>query len=284
MTVFVLSLFHGTVPTMFRLEALNTATHTLNRSPCRPRNDATPYQLLYGHMPSYNHLRMFGCQCYPNLSATAAHKLSPRSVACVFLGYPIDTMSISTRMFSHSDPRIREWPLRCRRHYRIPRPATTTSPFSLYAVSRHDGHLLHWPGTAARTLDAPGGHRAAAIVHSGTARPSEAAAGATVLSPGASAPCAAGTSSPVRAAVLNVAKGILTRRRAYNAVPNHFPDTRSDPAGAPTAVTTTPSTPTPAWEIRVGSFAWFGSVTTWAARAIVYCQFLYSINKTCYLI
>jgi hypothetical protein len=91
MTVFVLSLFHGTVPTMFRLEALNTATHTLNRSPCRPRNDATPYQLLYGHMPSYDHLRMFGCQCYPNLSATAAHKLSPRSVACVFLGYPIDT-------------------------------------------------------------------------------------------------------------------------------------------------------------------------------------------------
>jgi hypothetical protein len=91
MTVFVLSLFHGTVPTMFRLEALNTATHTLNRSPCRPRNDATPYQLLYGHMPSYNHLRMFGCQCYPNLYATAAHKLSPGSVACVFLGYPIDT-------------------------------------------------------------------------------------------------------------------------------------------------------------------------------------------------
>jgi hypothetical protein len=33
-------------------------------------------------------LRVFGCLCYPNLSATAAHKLAPRSAACVFLGYP----------------------------------------------------------------------------------------------------------------------------------------------------------------------------------------------------
>jgi hypothetical protein len=141
-------------------------------------------------------------------------------------------MSISTRMFSHSDPRIREWPLRCRRDYRIPRPATTTSPFSLCAVSRHDGHLLHRPGTAARTLDAPGGHRAAAIVHSGTARPSEAAAGATVPSPGASAPCAAGTSSPVRAA----------------------PSSTSPRASSPDAAPTTPfptTSPTPA-PIRPG--------------------------------
>jgi hypothetical protein len=26
--------------------------------------------------------------CYPNLSTTASHKLSPRSIVCVFLGYP----------------------------------------------------------------------------------------------------------------------------------------------------------------------------------------------------
>ncbi|KAK1648574.1 hypothetical protein QYE76_066379 [Lolium multiflorum] len=44
------------------------------------------------HMASnpadYSDLRVFGCLCYPNLSATAPHKLSPRSTACVFLGYP----------------------------------------------------------------------------------------------------------------------------------------------------------------------------------------------------
>ena len=34
-------------------------------------------------MPDYS-LRVFGCLCYPNLSATTRHKLSPRSMACVF--------------------------------------------------------------------------------------------------------------------------------------------------------------------------------------------------------
>lgn len=35
----------------------------------------------------YNHLRVFGSACYPNLFATAPHKLAPRSTLCVFLGY-----------------------------------------------------------------------------------------------------------------------------------------------------------------------------------------------------
>jgi histone deacetylase 1/2 len=81
-------LFHADVPTSFWTEALSTATYTLNRRPCRPRNDDTPYKLLYGHNPTYDHLRVFGCLCYPNLTATTANKLSQRSVACIFLGYP----------------------------------------------------------------------------------------------------------------------------------------------------------------------------------------------------
>jgi histone deacetylase 1/2 len=55
------------------------------------RNDATLYKLLLGHDPSYDHLRVFGCLCYPNLTTTAANKLSPCSVVCIFLGYPTDT-------------------------------------------------------------------------------------------------------------------------------------------------------------------------------------------------
>lgn len=49
-----------------------------------------PFQLLFGVPPSYDELRTFGCLCYPNIEATTVHKLSLRSLACVFLGYPSD--------------------------------------------------------------------------------------------------------------------------------------------------------------------------------------------------
>jgi hypothetical protein len=39
---------------------------------------------------SYEHLRIFGCTCYPNTIAIVPHKLSPRSTQCVFLGYSAD--------------------------------------------------------------------------------------------------------------------------------------------------------------------------------------------------
>jgi hypothetical protein len=51
-------------------------------------DSAVPYTLLHGTTPDYDQLRVFRCLCYPNLSATASHKLAPRSIACVFLGYP----------------------------------------------------------------------------------------------------------------------------------------------------------------------------------------------------
>jgi histone deacetylase 1/2 len=84
-------MFHADVPATYWLEALSTTTYTLNRHPCCPRNNDTPYKILHGHDPTYDHLRVFGCLCYPNLTSTAANKLSPRSVACIFIGYPADT-------------------------------------------------------------------------------------------------------------------------------------------------------------------------------------------------
>jgi hypothetical protein len=49
-----------------------------------------PHLALFGSTPSNEHLRVFGCTCYPNTTATAPHKLSPRSTWCVFLGYSTD--------------------------------------------------------------------------------------------------------------------------------------------------------------------------------------------------
>ncbi|KAL8153802.1 hypothetical protein V2J09_011562 [Rumex salicifolius] len=48
-----------------------------------------PHTLLFRQPPDYTHLRVFGCLCYPNVTATAPHKLTPRSRPCVFLGYAL---------------------------------------------------------------------------------------------------------------------------------------------------------------------------------------------------
>jgi hypothetical protein len=51
---------------------------------------ACPHLALFGSTPSYEHLRVFGCMCYPNTTATVPHKLTPCSTRCVFLGYSAD--------------------------------------------------------------------------------------------------------------------------------------------------------------------------------------------------
>jgi hypothetical protein len=81
-------MFQANLPPSYWVEALHTATYLLNRHPTKTLNFQTPYFALYGASPSYHHLRVFGCKCYPNLFATTPHKLAPRSTLCVFLGYP----------------------------------------------------------------------------------------------------------------------------------------------------------------------------------------------------
>jgi len=61
--------------------------HLLNILPTKTLQFSTQHFILFGTMPNYEHLCIFGCKCYPNLSAATAHKLAPRSAMCVFLGY-----------------------------------------------------------------------------------------------------------------------------------------------------------------------------------------------------
>ena len=78
------------MPRTFWVEALNTATHLINRRPYQSSGSITPYQCLLGRAPDLSHLRVFGCLCYPNQTATTPHKLSARSAPCALLGYPAD--------------------------------------------------------------------------------------------------------------------------------------------------------------------------------------------------
>ena len=95
-------LIQASMPPSYWAEALATATYLLNRRPSTSVHNFIPFQILHHKVPDYSNLRVFGCLCYPNLSATTPHKLSPRSAACVFLGYPAShkgyrCLDISTR-------------------------------------------------------------------------------------------------------------------------------------------------------------------------------------------
>jgi histone deacetylase 1/2 len=81
-------LFQAHMSSPYWAEALAAATFLLNRRPSQAIGFRIPYTLLHNKSVSFSDLRVFGCLCYPNQSATAPHKLAPRSTACVFLGYP----------------------------------------------------------------------------------------------------------------------------------------------------------------------------------------------------
>jgi hypothetical protein len=73
-------LIHASLPGRYWAEGLHT----------KMISAAFPHVALFGSAPSYEHLRVFSCACYPNIADTASHKLAPRSTRCVFLGYSVD--------------------------------------------------------------------------------------------------------------------------------------------------------------------------------------------------
>jgi hypothetical protein len=83
-------LTQASLPGRYWAEGLDTATYLLNRLPTMVIQATCPHLALFGFAPFYEHLHVFDCTCYPNIIATAPHKLSPHSTRCVFLGYYVD--------------------------------------------------------------------------------------------------------------------------------------------------------------------------------------------------
>jgi hypothetical protein len=80
-------LIQASLPRYYWAEGLHTATYLLNCLPTTVIQATCPHLALFGSTPSYEHLRVFDCTCYPNTTVTVPHKLSPRFTRCVFLGY-----------------------------------------------------------------------------------------------------------------------------------------------------------------------------------------------------
>ena len=81
-------LFQAKMSPTFWAEALHAAAHILNILPSSAIDHKSPHLLLFGNTPTYTHLRVFGCLCFPNVNYSNLSKLSPRSTPCLFLGYP----------------------------------------------------------------------------------------------------------------------------------------------------------------------------------------------------
>nr|GFA15584.1 retrotransposon protein, putative, Ty1-copia subclass [Tanacetum cinerariifolium] len=69
--------------------ALESATRILNMVPTK-KVDKTPYELWYGKVPNLSYLKVWGCEAL--VKRDTHEKLQQRSVKCIFIGYPKETM------------------------------------------------------------------------------------------------------------------------------------------------------------------------------------------------
>jgi hypothetical protein len=79
------------LPISYWSYVVSTATHLINRLPTPNLKQKTPWELLFHTPPDISYLRSFGCQCFALLTPYTAHKLHPKTIPCVFLGYPFNT-------------------------------------------------------------------------------------------------------------------------------------------------------------------------------------------------
>ena len=83
-------LTYASIPSSFWHHALAATTYLINILPSKVLDSYSPTHVLYHKAPTYTHLRVFGCLCFPLFPSSTIHKLQARSTPCVFLGYPSD--------------------------------------------------------------------------------------------------------------------------------------------------------------------------------------------------
>ncbi|GKD54997.1 retrotransposon protein, putative, ty1-copia subclass [Tanacetum coccineum] len=75
--------------------ALESATRILNMVPTK-KVEKSPYEVWYGQAPKLSYLNVWACEALVKRDTiTKPGKLEPRSIKCIFVGYPKDTMGYS---------------------------------------------------------------------------------------------------------------------------------------------------------------------------------------------
>ncbi|GJS51205.1 retrovirus-related pol polyprotein from transposon TNT 1-94 [Tanacetum coccineum] len=78
-----------TLPLSFWDYALESAARILNMFPTK-KVDKTPYELWFGKVSNLSYLKVRGCEAL--VKRDTPNKLQQRSVKCIFIGYPKETM------------------------------------------------------------------------------------------------------------------------------------------------------------------------------------------------
>ncbi|RVW27296.1 Retrovirus-related Pol polyprotein from transposon TNT 1-94 [Vitis vinifera] len=73
---------------LWHRQCVSIAVHIINRLPTPLLSRQTPFERLYGKLPSYSHIRVFGCLAYAT-NVHVPHKFAPRAKRCIFFGYPV---------------------------------------------------------------------------------------------------------------------------------------------------------------------------------------------------
>lgn len=80
-------MFDSHLPLHHWVGAFFAAVYVGNHLPSVQSDKPTPFEAIMSQKPDYSHLRVIGSACYPYLRPVADHKMEPRSLQCVFLGY-----------------------------------------------------------------------------------------------------------------------------------------------------------------------------------------------------
>jgi len=100
-------LFQSSLALKYWGECVLTATYLINRMPTKVLKGKTPFEILFGQVPAYDHLRVFGCLCFMTTSKHGKDRFHDRAKACVFMGYPFGkkgyrVMELETSKFHES--------------------------------------------------------------------------------------------------------------------------------------------------------------------------------------
>ncbi|GKB15567.1 retrotransposon protein, putative, ty1-copia subclass [Tanacetum coccineum] len=84
-----------TLPTSFWDYALESAARIINMVPTK-KVEKTPYEVWHRKAPMLSYLNVWGCEALVKRDTlTKPKKLEPRSIKCIFVGYPKKTMGYS---------------------------------------------------------------------------------------------------------------------------------------------------------------------------------------------